>query len=294
MSRDPDEVWFLWPDGPPGETPGHLVGEVVERSSDPAWRDRAARTTTAPTLSLVRPERPNGASVLLIPGGAYQWVVIDKEGFDIAEVFVAAGVTCFVLSYRLPCDGWAVGPLAPLQDAQRAMRMIRATSDRLDLDPGRVAVLGASAGGHLAGWMAVGSAAYDPSDATDDLQYRPDLTLLLYPVASMGTATHEPTRDALLGPGAAAEERQAHSLEAMDWTGTVPVWMAHAIDDPYVPVENATDLLASLRRAGVPAEAHLFHAGGHGFAIRWCEGRSVRLWPELAMEFGRDHGWLRE
>ena len=111
---DPTEVVRLWPNGAPGGEAVTVTPIVPERSTDPAFHDRYAQYTTDPILTVLRPERPNGAALLLIPGGGYRWAVLDKEGFDVARVFAAAGVTCFVLRYRLPADGWAAGPNAPL------------------------------------------------------------------------------------------------------------------------------------------------------------------------------------
>lgn len=116
----------LWPGDAPGGEGVTVTPEVVERSTDPAFHDRIAKHTRDPLLTVVRPVQPNGVSLLLIPGGGYRWAVVDKEGMDCARVFAAMGYTCYVLRYRLPADGWAAGPDAPLQDAQRALRLVRA------------------------------------------------------------------------------------------------------------------------------------------------------------------------
>ncbi|KAK0331758.1 hypothetical protein LTR94_027635, partial [Friedmanniomyces endolithicus] len=149
--EDPAEVVTLWPDGAPGGQEVRVVPIVPERSTDPAFHDRYAQYTTTPVMTVFRPERPNGSALLLVPGGGYRWSVLDKEGNDVARVFAESGTTCFVLRYRLPADGWEAGPDAPLQDAQRALRLIRANADAYGVDPTRIGVLGASAGGHLAG-----------------------------------------------------------------------------------------------------------------------------------------------
>lgn len=287
---DPIETIRLWPSGAPGGEGVTVTGVVTERSTDPAYHDRFARWTTDPILTVLRPERPNGASLLLIPGGGYRWSVVDKEGLDCARVFAAAGVTCFVLRYRLPGDGWAAGPDAPLQDAQRALRLVRAQAP----DPGRVAVLGASAGGHLAGLLtARRDATYAAVDTADRLSFRPDLAILMYPVATMRDPFfHAGSRTELLGPSPSAEQIAAWSLEAMDWTGAPPTWLLHAMDDEAVPVENSLMLLSTLRAAGVKTEAHLFQEGGHGFGVRLIAGKPAERWPELALAFGRRNGWI--
>ena len=291
---DPTEVWKLWPNGAPGGERVTVTAAVTERSTDPAFHDRFAQYTTDPILTVMRPITPTGASMILIPGGGYKWSVVDKEGFDVARVFAEAGVTCFVLRYRLPADGWAAGAEAPLQDAQRAVRMVRSRAAEFGLDPARVAVLGASAGGHLAGWAtAEATAAYAPVDAHDAVSLRPDFSILMYPVATMADPfVHAGSREQLLGAAPSAERIKAYSLEEMDWSGAPPVWLIHAIDDASVVVENSLNLLSALRRAKVPAEAHLFEEGGHGFGIRLIAGKPADTWPEIALRFGRRHGWV--
>lgn len=290
---DPTETLRLWPAGAPGGEGVTVTPIVPERSTDPAYHDRFARYTTDPILTVMRPARPNGASLLLIPGGGYRWAVVDKEGLDCARVFAAAGVTCFVLRYRLPADGWAAGPDAPLQDAQRALRLIRVRAAADGLDPDRVAVLGASAGGHLAGMLtARPDATYAAVDAADAVSHRPDLAILLYPVATMADPhVHAGSQTELLGPDPSPESVKAYSLEEMDWRAAPPVFLLHALDDPAVPVENSLQLLARLRRDGIATEAHLFEEGGHGFGIRLIVGKPAQVWPELALAWAARHGW---
>jgi acetyl esterase/lipase len=290
---DPVETIRLWPGAAPGGERVTATPQVTERSTDPAFHDRFAQYTTDPILTVLRPARPNGASLLLIPGGGYKWAVVDKEGLDCARVFAAAGVTCFVLRYRLPGDGWTAGPDAPLQDAQRALRLVRARAAAEGLDPARVAVLGASAGGHLAGMLTARSdTTYAAVDAADAVSHRPDLSILLYPVATMADPhVHAGSRRELLGETPTAEAISRYSLERMDWRGRPPVFLLHAMDDAAVPVENSLGLLATLKAAGVPTEAHLFQEGGHGFGIRLIEGRPAAVWPQLALAWAAKHGW---
>ncbi|GAA0656082.1 alpha/beta hydrolase [Brevundimonas lenta] len=287
---DPAETIRLWPAGAPGGERVTVTPKVVECSTDPAFHDRFAQYTTDPILTVMRPERPNGASLLLIPGGGYRWAVVDKEGLDVARVFAAAGVTCFVLRYRLPGDGWAAGPDAPLQDAQRALRLVRAQAP----DPARVAVLGASAGGHLAGMLTARTdATYTPVDAADSGSFRPDLSFLMYPVATMADPhVHAGSRKEMLGETPSAEMIARYSLERMDWAGRPLVFLLHAMDDAAVPVENSLQLLTALKAAGVPTEAHLFQEGGHGFGIRLIAGKPAAVWPELALAWAARHGWI--
>lgn len=292
---DPTEIVRLWPDGAPGGDNVTVIAQVEERSTDPAYHDRFARYTTDPILTVFRPEQPNGAALLLIPGGGYRWAVVDKEGYDCARVFAAAGVTCFVLRYRLPADGWAAGPDAPLQDAQRAMRLIRAHAEEYGVDPSRIAALGASAGGHLAGTLAARhwDGVYEAVDGADGVSARPDLSILMYPVATMKDPhVHAGSRSHLLGEAPTQARIRDWSLETMPRRETPPTFILHAMDDESVPPENALMLTTALRAARVPVETHLFQEGEHGFGIRLIEGRPAAVWPELALAWGARHGWL--
>ncbi|WP_426017388.1 alpha/beta hydrolase [Brevundimonas sp. DWR2-3-1b1] len=280
---DPTEIIRLWPDGAPGGEGVTVTPIVPERSTDPAFHDRYAQYTTDPILTVFRPERPNGSAMLLIPGGGYRWAVLDKEGYDVARVFAASGTTCFVLRYRLPADGWAAGADAPLQDAQRAIRLIRSQAADYGVDPKKIAVLGASAGGHLAGLASARKdATYAPTDAADALSLRPDLTVLMYPVATMADPyVHAGSRTHLLGETPSPERIAAYSLQRMNWGGAAPVFLLHAIDDASVSVENSLQLLTTLKAAAVPTEAHLFQEGGHGFGVRLIQGKPAQVWPDL-------------
>ena len=295
---DPTEVLRLWPGEAPGAnaTTRALVPEVPERSTDPAYHDRYARYTTEPLMHVMRPARPNGAGLLLIPGGGYRWAVVDKEGMDCARVFAAAGVTCFILRYRLPGDGWDAGADTPLQDAQRAMRLIRTNAFRYGVESDRIAVLGASAGGHLAGMLSLRTDAqtYRRDDEADGMPSRPDASILLYPVVTMAAPyLHQGSRDHLLGADPSPDWIAAYSLQNLVTVSAPPTWLLHAMDDEAVPPENSMMLLAALREAGVPVEAHFFQEGGHGFGTRLIQGKPAAIWPELVLAWGQRNGWLR-
>lgn len=292
---DPTETIRLWPGAAPGGERVTVTPVVTERSTDPAFHDRFARYTTDPILTVLRPERPNGASLLLIPGGGYRWAVVDKEGLDCARVFAATGITCFVLRYRLPGDGWAAGPDVSLQDAQRALRIVRTRAVADGLDAARVAVLGASAGGHLAGMLTARTdQTYVPVDEIDAVSMRPDLSILLYPVATMSDPfVHAGSRREMLGETPSTEAITRYSLERMDWSGRPPVMLVHAMDDASVPVENSLQLLSTLKAAGVKSEAHLFEEGGHGFGVRLIAGKPAAVWPELALRWAARQGWVQ-
>lgn len=295
-SREPDAVIDLWPAGPPGGEKVTLTETVVARDNTYGLTDRAAHDVTNPTLSIFRPERPDGSAILIIPGGGYRWVVIDKEGFEGARWFSRQGATVYVLKHRLPHQGWAAGPDTPLQDAQRAMRMIRSRAEQDGIDPGRVMVMGFSAGGHVAGSLATRFAerVYEPVDAADTQSARPDAAMLMYPVVTMKAGlAHEGSRTNLIGENPSQAQADKYSLEVSPPRDMPPTLVMHAADDASVPVENATLLFAALRTAGVPAALHIFETGGHGFGLRSLEKDPRAAWPGMTMDWGRAHGIFR-
>lgn len=285
----------LWPGEPPGGAPAaEFADEVVERSKDPAIRDRAMVRIRTPRLDVFPAARPNGAAVLIAPGGAYQRVVIDKEGYELAAWLAARGVAAFVLFYRLPAAGWRDGRKAPLTDAQRAMRLIRARAAEWRIDPRRVGVLGFSAGGHVCASLAVGHdwRSHPPMDQIDALDARPLLAAPIYPVISMHQPfVHEGSREQLLGTDPTPALVQGHSPENhVRIRETPPIFLLHAEDDDVVGVENAIRMRAACKAAGVPAELHLFERGGHGFGLRLAAGKPIAAWPELFLAWARTHG----
>lgn len=293
---DPDEVIELWPGPPPG-APADLPQDLVtDRAGASGFQDRIATRIGRPRITVFRPARPNGAAVLVAPGGAYVRVVIDKEGFETARRLAQAGITAFVLRYRLPIDGWADRGDVPVQDAQRAMRLIRANAARYGVDPRRVAVMGFSAGGHVAAGLSTRHAArlYTAIDAADAHDARPDLAALIYPVIDMALPhANGGSREALLGPTPTPEQEAAYSLHRRVDRATPPTFLVHALDDQSVPVENTLQHLAALRGAGVPAEAHLFEEGGHGFGIRLIQGKPAAAWPDLFLAWAERRGLFR-
>jgi acetyl esterase/lipase len=291
---DPGEIVRLWPGRPPGAPDALPRERIVDRIRTSGFQDRFVTGVGEPLMSIFRPAAANGAAALVIPGGGYIRVVIDKEGFEIARRLNAAGITAFVLRYRLPAEGWTDAASVPLQDGQRALRLIRARAQAYGIDPARIAVLGCSAGGHLAASLATdhGLPVYAPVDGADAVPARPDLAALLYPVIDMAAPyAHAGSRTALLGAAPTPEQEAAHSPHRRVGPHTPPTFLAHALDDPAVPVENSLQLLTALRAAKVPAEAHFFEEGGHGFGIRLARGKPAQAWPELFLAWAGRRGW---
>jgi acetyl esterase/lipase len=292
---EPDETIELWPDGAPGAPARPPVETVNQRSTDAQLTDRAAVGIRRPRMIVFRPNVPNGAAVLVSPGGGYRWVVVDKEGYEIGRWLSARGFTVFVLFYRLPGDGWASGPDVALSDAQRALRLIRHRARDFGLDPARVAAMGFSAGGHVAADLGTRFATptYRPIDAADGLSARPMAVATIYPVVSMSApAAHAGSREQLIGGDAPPERERAHSPHLNVPADAPPFFVVHAEDDDAVPVENALLLRAALRDRGVPVETHLFTHGGHGFGLRKAVGKPAGAWPELFVEWGRSLGLI--
>ena len=245
------------------------------------------RKTARPDVGVFRAARPDGRAVLVIPGGGYGFVSLRNEGIDVARTLTLQGITCFVLSYRLPSEGWTDRANVPLQDAQRAMRLIRHGARRYGIDPARLGVLGFSAGGHLAGSLATLSATsmYRPIDAADREPARPAWAGLMYAVSNMDPGrSHGGSRANLLGPTPDPAMQRRYAVDRHVGTAAVPLFLGHAEDDEVVPIENSIDTIAAARVAKVPVEAHLFERGGHGFGVRLAKTMPGSLWPDL---FGR-------
>jgi acetyl esterase/lipase len=293
VDRGPDEIVRLWPDGAPGGDNVQLVERSEERANPYGLSDHSVTDVTQPTLSVFRAGRPDGSAILIAPGGGYSRIVVEHEGWESARWFSLRGPTVYVMTYRLPHQGWAEGADTPLQDAQRAIRLIRSRAEQDGIDSNRIMVLGFSAGGHLAGSLATRFAetVYDPVDPADALSARPDAAALLYPVVTMREPyVHMGSRQNLIGNSPGPEAIEKYSLETDPPADTPPVILIHAGDDPAVPVENSIDLYAALKEAGVPAALHIFQKGGHGFGMRGLDAGPLHVWPELVMDFGRAHG----
>ncbi|WP_416465860.1 alpha/beta hydrolase [Sphingomonas sp. VDB2] len=287
-----DEVIDLWPGTPPGGTGARIVRKIEDQARPGGEPDRWVTGMDRPMLVVRRPARPNGAAMLVLPGGGYGFLSYDNEGTSQANWLNARGITAFILLYRLPGEGWARRQDVPLQDAQRAMRLIRAGAVQLGVAKDRIGVLGFSAGGHLAGSLATrhGETVYDPVDAADRQDARPDLAALLYPVVSLAAPfTHGGSRDNLLGPDASAAMRRARSVELRVDAATPPLFLVHATDDGLVPPANSIALFQAMEAAKRPVALHIFEDGGHGFGTRLPQTMQASAWPALFATFAAKH-----
>jgi len=271
----------LWPGEPP---------DAATFAAAPAPADAAPiflQNISRPDLHVFRPTHPNGHALLVMPGGAYRLVSVVNEGAEVAARMTPHGVTVFVLTYRLPGEGWQHRADVPLQDAQRAMRVIRAQAHRFGIDADRVSVLGFSAGGHLAATLATQHAenTYAAVDDADHLSARPFAAGLIYPVVTMASPwTHEVSRAMLLGDTPSAMEINRRSAERHVDAATPAVFAVHAMDDPAVPVENTLNFVTAMRVAKRPVEAHLLQEGGHAFGLGYPHTPTA-LWTDLFLSW---------
>lgn len=280
----------VWPDLPPGGIPAGLAEQEIPRSPTGPADDTAFLHVTRPVLLHCRPRRPNGAAVLIVPGGGYVRVAIGHGGKALLRAFAAQGYSAYLLKYRLPGDPWAAGPDAPLQDAQRALRLIRRRAAADGFAPDRIAVWGGSAGGHLAARLInTVQPVYAARDGVDAAPLGVKAAMLLYPVNLMtGPQVHAQSRRELLGARGDAEAAP-YAAQASVHTASPPTFVAHALDDTVVPVENSLSYFSALRAAGVASELHVQESGGHGFAWDRADG-TPHDWPGLALSFLRRHG----
>ena len=335
LPGDSKEFVSLWPGTPPGGPPGEplpVTARVGMSPNNPPGSPRSLMITDdvlpdgyharhvhmiqTPGLIVYRAAKPNGLALLIMPGGGYAMENEDVGGRDIAQHLSGVGITCFVLRYRLPSEGWrnaghkvAVAPDVPLQDAQRAMRLIRANAKNYGIDPAKLAAIGFSAGGHLSASLATrfGAKIYDPVDAIDALSARPIVSGLLYPDITMqdgravaGNAGSAGSRLFLLGDDvvqntvytADAASVDAYSVERHIAADTPPTFICLAADDPAVPpFANGIAMFGALRAANIPAELHVFEVGGHGFGLHLAEGKPVGAWPDLFLAWAATHGF---
>jgi acetyl esterase/lipase len=242
---------------------------------------------SVPTLTVYLPEKAkaNGTSVIILPGGGYQTLAVSHEGAEIAQEFNKYGITAFVLKYRLPSDLIMVDKtIGPLQDAQRAIQMVRQNAAKWALKTDMVGILGSSAGGHLASAAATH---FDKGliDNTTNINLRPDFVVLLYPVISFGQFTHSGSYKNLMGANPTPEAVRFYSNELQVTGNTPPVFLLHATDDKVVPVKNSLLFYEALVNNNVPAELHVYEQGGHGFGLHNTTNNDA--W------FGRLISWMQ-
>ena len=294
----------LWPGAAPGSSALALTESVTERSKDPRQQDRFVTGLLRPRLLWIKAEKvrapapnpePSGVALIIAPGGGYVREVLDKEGFETARWLAARGISSFVLLYRLPGEGHQQRADVPLQDAQRAVRLLRGRAREFGIDPRRIGVLGFSAGGHVAASVATrfDAKVYQPVDSLDALSARPDFSILLYAVVSLDPAiAHAGSRQALLGEAPSATEIRQYSAENNVTAATPPTLLILTDDDTSVVPANSLRYYEALHRLSVPVELHIYARGKHGFGIRGARGLPVAAWPDVAWSWLSASGFL--
>jgi pectinesterase len=238
-----------------------------------------------PTLTIFKPAKPNGKAVIICPGGGYLYLTIDKEGKKVAEEMNRWGITAFVLKYRLPDDTTNIDKsLAPLQDAQQAIRLVRSNAKEWGINKDQIGIMGFSAGGHVAATAATHFNFKADEFNADTTSVRPDFAILIYPVISFDSnITHKGSRNNLIGAKPTLDKTVLFSNELQVTKNTPASFLVHAGDDGSVPVENSIRYYQACIKNKVPAEMHLYPKGGHGFGMynkttddNWME--RLKLW----------------
>ena len=267
------ETIRLWPGTAPGEKPG----PNKERDTSPGSGIIRLGNVTVPTITIFPPaaDKNTGAAVVVCPGGGYSILAYDLEGTEICQWLNSIGVTGVLLKYRVPPHKGVPRYQAPLQDAQRAIGIVRSRAKDWKIDPERIGILGFSAGGHLAATASntFDGRTYPAVDAADKASCRPDFTILIYPayLAAKGN-------DLKLAP------------EIQVTPHTPPAFITMTEDDP-VHMEGAFAYVLALKHAKIPAELHIYPKGGHGYGLRPSKNE-VSHWPERAAEWMKAQGLL--
>jgi acetyl esterase/lipase len=262
----------LWPEG----APGALGGQQHD----------------IPTLTPYLPRAATGAAMVICPGGGYARHA-DHEGHDYALWLTTLGVACFVLRYRLGADGYRHPRM--LEDASRAVRLVRASAGRWGIDAARVGIMGSSAGGHLAATLLTRFDGGDPAaaDPAERASSRPDLGVLCYPVISMGPIAHEGSRQNLLGDAPTAELIAEASNELHVSAHTPPCFIWHTWEDEKVTVEHSLLFATALQRHGVPFDLHVYTRGRHGIGLAdTAPFRRPHPWAADLTVWLREHGFV--
>lgn len=263
----------LWPGKAPGETKD--IGPEGLQPNKPGDTIKRLEKVSEPTIAVypAPKDTATGCAVIVAPGGGYSILAIEHEGSDVCEWLNKLGVTAVLLKYRVPKREMQMPDnLAAIQDAQRAVSVVRGRATEWGIDPDRIGMLGFSAGGNLTAWACLAEKRYyDPIDAADKLSSRPNFALLIYPAY-------------LVDKGGELRPEYRVTKESP------PTFFAHANDDPVTPLSSVM-LYSALKKNGVPAELHVYASGGHGFGMRKIP-HPAASWPDRAADWLRARGYL--
>ena len=246
---------------------------------------------TEPTITPYFPEKDKatGTAIIIFPGGSYINLATGHEGEAIAKEFNKFGLAAFVVKYRLPSDQIMVDKtIGPLQDAERAIQIVRQRASEWGVNPNKVGIIGFSAGGHLASTL---DTHFDKVviDNKDNISLRPDFAMLIYPVISFGPYAHAYSRENLIGKNPSQQLLDLYSNENQVTSNTPPTFLVHAEDDDAVPVQNSLLFYDALVKNKVKAEMHLFQEGGHGFGL--INSKNKGRWSEWAENWLKENGF---
>lgn len=271
----------IWPGKPPGETK-ELPPEVdLTKDTDKLIAGKRIiklGNVSTPQIAVYKPEKAKdtGASVIICPGGGHHILAYDLEGTEVAQWLNTLGVTGIVLKYRVPFRNPEKRWSAAVEDAQRAVSLVRSKASEWSLDPKRIGICGFSAGGETAGLTSLflEERQYTALDDVDKISCKPDFTILIY-------------------PGGFDTKGQAQIRDNIKVTkNTPPMFLVHAIDDP-VTANNSLALAVELKKAGVPTELHIYDAGGHGYGLRLVNTLPITTWPKRCEEWMERRGLLK-
>ena len=273
----------------PGNIPNSKKTELKNIPENPS--EGLIRRVITPTLQMFLPEKDkaSGTAIVICPGGGYSVIVYGGEGVMTAKNFVKKGIAAFVLQYRLPNDSFQVNKtIAPLQDAQQAIKMVRDSASVWGIDLEKVGIMGFSAGGHVASTEAT-HFNKPLIENKSNTSLRPDFQILVYPVISMqDSLAHMGSRTQLLGNNPTNETINLYSNELQVDKNTPPAYITVAADDKVVDVDNSITYFEKLRHNKVPVEMHIYQKGDHGFVFRHPG------WMKPLFEWMESNGWMKK
>ncbi|HEX3384283.1 MAG TPA: alpha/beta hydrolase [Mucilaginibacter sp.] len=278
---------LLYPNGVPNSKP--TPANYVEKTD--TAQNYWITDVSVPAITPYFPEKgkATGTAILIFPGGSYAGLASNHEGRAVAQEFNKIGVTAFVVKYRLPSDLIMVDKsIGPLQDAQRAIQLVREHASEWGIDPHKVGIIGFSAGGHLASTL---DTHYQKAliDNPKNISLRPDFAMLIYPVISFGPEAHVGSRENLIGKNPSQQLLDLYSNEKQITSDTPPTFLVHAGDDDVVPVQNSILFYEGLVQHHVKAELRTFQAGGHGFGL--INPKSPEHWFDWAASWLKGNGF---
>lgn len=277
-----------------GNVPGSIPNPSYKQKIDSVYWIKI-RFVTKPTIQVypAPADKNTGTAVVVCPGGSYYGISFINEGTEVAKWLNQLGITAVILHYRLPDDAIMKNKsIAPLQDGQEAIRIVRRNAKKWGVDPHKIGIMGFSAGGHLASTVSThfDEKVYEPKDSTSA---RPDFSLLVYPVISMDSAiTHRESRENLLGKNPTPEMLKRFSNELQVTAKTPPAFMLHSMDDGAVPVQNSIEYALAMKKNNIPCELHIYERGGHGYGLaKWSAG-TESTWSDACEKWLKVKGLL--